>query len=384
MSIRNFCIRIIADCIYLIRYRTLNTGNVRFLVFTGTSGKTLARTATAYALRKAGFRVISPPYGYTNELGVVLAALGVETLSLLSLEGIQRVIQSNPPSDAYVCIELGADWRLDIPWFLKRFKPYGVFITNTSIQEWTRPLENIWSDKQRLVRHIPQDGFLCWSKQNESVEKIRTMGVPEHKYCTLDFTVSAGKMEFLYESQNAKYHFSSPSSALTPYTEAFGCAIACMEIMKKIPLLSKDFFAGYQASKNRFSYQTLTGGSVLVSDTYKSVPQCSKYVLEFALALPAKKHIAVVSAMHPLWMNKTIHYRNLSSTLKHFDKIYFIGPHQIYNLIKRYVPKIERTDEVSFKDLAVVLQENASTETVLVIKTAGRYHAESLVEMLLV
>lgn len=384
MSIRNLFIRLVANSICLIRFKTLRSSNARFLVFTGTSGKTLARTASAYALRKAGLPVVSPPYGYTNELGIILAALGIELTRLLSLKGMWRIISSCPPNNAYICIELGADWRSDIPWFLKRFKPYGVFITNTSTEEWARTLENTWSEKQRLIAHIPQNGFLSWSVQNESLQKIRTMRIIEPKYHTLEFNASFDKIEFKYESPLGKYSFRSPLSTLMPHTEAFGCAIACMEIIGKGYLLREDFFLGYHASSDRFSQQILAGGAILISDTYKAVPQCSKYVLNFALALAAKKRIAVVSAMHPLWLHESEHYRKIADILNRFDQTYFIGPDQIYSLVKNCAPRVIHADELLIKDLAETLQREVNPETVIVIKTAGRYHMERLVAMLLV
>ncbi len=383
MSIRNLLIRIAANSIYLIRLKTLRVSDARFLVFTGTSGKTLARTASAYALHKAGFPVVSPPYGYTNELGIILAALGIESIRLLTPRGIWRVMSARPPQGAYICIELGADWRLDIPWFLKRFRPFGVYIANTSTQEWTRALENIWAEKQELTRHIPKDGFLCWSSQNESAQKARVMKTSKETYRTLEFNIAPTKTYFRYESPLGAYSFRSPLSFLTPYTEAFGCAIACMEMIEKASLVRDDFFLGYKAPSDRFSQNTMVGGAVLISDIYKAVPQCSKYVLNFALTIPAKKRIAVVSAMHPLWSHESVYYQNLAEMLQQFDTVYFIGPQRIYFLMRSYAPRIMHINQSHFEELAKILKQESKPDTVIVIKTAGRYHIERMVTTLL-
>jgi hypothetical protein len=198
---RNILIRLIADCIYLIHRGAFLATPPRFIVFTGTSGKTLARFATTHALRSAGATVVSPPLGYTNELGLVLAAIGIESVRLTSLAGVRSILRARPDSSAYICIELGADWRYDIPWFLNRFTPHGVCITTTTKTEWTRELGDIWADKQLLVRQIPPGGFVCWSSKNESADVVRTLQIPEH-ITAVEFT-DASPSEGLPGTQSA-------------------------------------------------------------------------------------------------------------------------------------------------------------------------------------
>jgi UDP-N-acetylmuramoyl-tripeptide--D-alanyl-D-alanine ligase len=387
MPIRNFLIRIVADGIYLLRFKTLRAGNTRFLAFTGTSGKTLARTAATYALRQAGFRIISPPYGYTNELGIVLAGLGIESLRLFSLRGIWQVVTSRPMNGSYACIEIGADWRRDIAWFLRRFKPYGVCITNVSAEEWTRPLGDIWKDKGALISHVPLEGFAVWSAQNESLPNIQEAIANQKNIRTFQFqcgvSASPRATNFTYRNASDEYSFSSPLVGMAPYAEAFGFAVSCIRAIDPNYQFSEDFFSAYRPPLGRLAQISMVSGATLISDTYKAVPQCMKYVLNFALHVPAKKRIAVVSAMHPLWMNAKAHYKELAGMLAQFDAVYFVGPSWTGNPIKSYAPQIIIVKRAStYARLAETLAQEAGPETVLVIKGAGRYHLERLVSRL--
>ncbi len=364
MATRSFIIRLIANLLYLLRYSTLRSSKTRFLVFTGTSGKTLARSATAFALKKAGYHVSSLPYGYTNELGIVLTALGIEEGSLFTPGGLWRVLTAKPPKDLYACIELGADWRVDTGWFLRRFRPYGVCIVNVSKEEWTRPLPDIWDDKGALVASVPGEGFIAFSSMNESVSKIRTLAT------------KARVCEFSAASET----FRSSLSELLPYREAFGFAAACMKAVgAAIP--REDLFINYPGVEERLRKVRLASGATLIADTYKAVPQCTEFVLDLALTEPAQKRIAVVSAMHPLWKNEEEHYRKIALKLQRFDEAYFIGPERIHVLLSGSAPDIRRLREHEYPTLADRLNKEG-TDTVIVIKGAGRYHLENVVSML--
>lgn len=368
MATRNLFIRLIADCIYFLRYRTIRSGNARFIVFTGTSGKTLARSATAYALRKAGYRVIFPPYGYTNELGIVLAALGIESVRLFSFAGLARALTGRPPKGAYICVEAGADWYPDIPWFVRRFTPYGICITDVATAEWARPLAAIWDEKKELIRHISPDGFVCFSTRNPSLPELRSMKVPQEQ-----------RKEFTAEDNE----FSSPLAAYMPYREAFGCAIACLECIDTKASLPKDFFSAYRGVPERFSLSVLRSGATVIADTYKAIPQCTEYVLDLARSLPAKKRIVVISEMRPLWRNERLHYEHLASLLQSFDATYFIGPQNLGLFLAELLPNLRVINgESQYPQIAKDILAEAGPGTTIVVKGAGRYRLLELVSLL--
>lgn len=380
---RSILIRIIAGGIYLLRRSSLRDSNARFLVFTGTSGKTLARSAVSYALRKTNHTVISPPYGYTNELGIVLAALGIESVHLFSWSGLRRVITGHAPPDAYICIEIGADWREDTDWFLKRFQPYGVCITDVSKKEWTYTLSTIWNAKEKLIACVPQSGFVCWSAKNESIERIREMRFSDTRIqAEISSFATGGDDSFTYIEGGRDHVFRSRLAGYMPYTEAFGFAIETLKILDNVPA-ETTFFTDYEPPQERLAKTTLRSGARLIHDTYKAIPQCMDYVLNLALEKPAKKRIAVVSAMHPLFCNREAHYARMCERLALFDRVYVIGPPHVCAFIKKGLPDarvIGRMEE--YARVADELETQIDQGTIVVIKGAGRYQLKRLVAQL--
>lgn len=382
MSIRNILIRLTANIIYILRKKTLLTGDVRFLVFTGTSGKTLARSATAYALRRTGHIVISPPYGYTNELGIVLAALGIESVKLFSFTGLYRIFFEKPESKTYVCVELGADWYPDTNWFLKHFKPFGIFLTNITNEEWVRSLSVIWKEKELLIKSNSPHGFVCFSSHNESVEKIK--GTKVLTTSTFhEFTVSCKEIQYFMYSVDRGILFRSPFAGLLPYREAFGTALTCLYALD-ISISPEDFFNEYEPVKDRLLITQLKSGATLIADTYKAVPQCTKYVLHLARLMPKEKKIVILSEMRPVWKNKEHHYNQLALLLKDFTQVYFIGPPDVTKILSRQLPNLQIIENQNqYMDLVKKITVNSDQETLYVIKGAGYYHFSELVSTLL-
>lgn len=383
MPIRNILIRLTANCIYLLRKKTLVTSSVRILVFTGTSGKTLARSATTYALRKTGYTVISPPYGYTNELGIVLAALGIESIKLFSFSGLYRIFFEKPYQKTYVCIELGADWYPDTNWFLRHFKPYGVCLTNITEEEWVRSLSVIWKEKDLLIKKISPYGFVCFSSQNDSLEKIKGI---QHLTPSLfhEFIVSPKDINhFVYSINNKAMQFRSTLADLLPYREAFGAALTCLHALD-ISTSSEDFFSEYKPVTDRLHITELASGATLLADTYKAIPQCTEYVLRLARSIPKEKKIVILSEMRPIWKNKEQHYNQLVPLLKDFTQVYFIGPPDITELLSSQLPNVQIiNDENQYKGLVKKITVKSGAETLYVIKGAGHYHFSELVTTLL-
>jgi UDP-N-acetylmuramyl pentapeptide synthase len=357
--------------------------DAHFLVFTGTSGKTLARSTTTYALRKTGHVVISPPYGYTNELGIVLAALGIEAIKLFSFSGLRRVLFEKPKKGVYICIELGADWYPDTKWFLKHFKPFGVCLTNITKEEWVRPLSVIWNEKNLLIKSIPSHGFVCYSSQNDSLKKIKV----SHSFTSslfYEFSVSFKDTDhFVYFVENSDILLNSSFAGLLPYREAFGTALTCLCALG-VSISSDDFFSEYKPVTDRLLITQLTSGAVLVADTYKAIPQCTEYILRLASSIQKEKKVLILSEMRPIWKNKEIHYKQLVPLLKHFTQVYFIGPPDVTKILSHQLQNLQIIEnENQYKDIVEKITTKSDAETLYVVKGAGYYHFSNLVSILL-
>lgn len=381
MPIRNILIRLTANFIYLLRRKTLRTSNARLLVFTGTSGKTLARNATAYALRKTGHKVVSPPYGYTNELGIVLAVLGIESIKLFSFSGIRRILFEKVHDETYICIELGADWYPDTDWFLEHFEPFGVCLTNISKEEWVRSLSIIWKEKYFLIKNISSQGFMCCSYYNDSIKKIKNIVPTISLY---EVTVSQEKIDsFVYSIVGSKkMKYNSSFGGMFPYREAFGAALTCLYSLG-VTISSEDFFSEYQPVAGRLSVIRLDSGATLIADTYKAIPQCTEYVLKLAMLMQKEKKIIILSEMRPIWKNKEYHYNQIALLLKSFTEVYFIGPQDIAKLLSAKLSNLYIIEsEDKYEDLVKKITLNSNSETLFVIKGAGYYHFSDVVSLL--
>jgi UDP-N-acetylmuramyl pentapeptide synthase len=376
MPIRRIAVRLAASCIFLARRRAIREGDVRFIVCTGTSGKTLARSAIAYALRRRGESVVSAPYGYTNELGIVLAALGIESVKLFSYRGLVRICTAQAKPGTYACIELGADWYPDIPWFVRHFAPTLVCITAVATDVWVRPLEQIWAEKSLLVRSA-SGGFVSFNSDNPSVGSIETLPLPSRTIRIR--TAKTGQRSFLVRLKERESEFTSGLSDLAPYREAFGFAVACLYSVGVAEQIPPDFFEAYEPPAQRLTVRMLSSGSLLIADTYKAIPQCTDYVLSLAQQMPAQRRVAVVSELRPLWLQKRRQYERLALLLRGFDEAYFAGPGSLYVRLRATLPKLERLDESGYGALAEKLRGYPAS-TVVVIKGAAPYRFSRIVE----
>ena len=366
MSFRNFLIRLAASTLYVLRRQTLRSGSTHMVVFTGTSGKTLARTAASYALTKAGKTVVSPPYGYTNELGIVLAALGIKrSVRLHSPTDLYHILTARPIKDSYVLIEIGADWRTDTLWLTKRFVLRGVCIADIACAEWVRSHAEIISDKKKLAGALTPDGFVCWNSTNPSTREL-AVAIPSGTA----FAATAHEKTINYASFD--FAVSVPPAI---YASAIGLATECLCSLGLCDALTNDYFLAYTPPSDRFSITTLPKGAALITDTYKSVPHCMERVLSFALSIPAKRRVAIVTPMHPVVLNTEQHYQKMGSLLSSFETVYLAGFTPL--LVERLGLTKEYT-QIEPLDLARILNLEDATGSVIVVKAAGRYGLEPL------
>lgn len=383
MSFRDTLIRLAAGSIFFLRWHACRRGDVRILAFSGTSGKTLARLATAHALREAGETVISLPYGYTNELGIILAILGIEEpIRLHSLAGIRRVLTAHAPPNAYVCVEVGADWRKDVRWFTHRFRPYGLFLTALDTHEWARPLSHILGDKSELIRSVVDGGTIILSRDNPSLTVLKSLITENRREHALSEFHIAGDTVHINHGDAVISYPLLQGSEIPAHFEAFGHALAFTAAVPGIGHSSEPF-ADYAPPESRIAVTKLAGEMTLISDIYKAVPHCVHATLQYALSQPATQRIAVISAMHPLDMNAQAHYRRIAVELARFEHSYFVGPEQDFMYLQAANPRIKRIHEDSYQHLATEIQGIGSLHTQIVLKGAARYRFDLLKTALL-
>ncbi|MEA2701789.1 MAG: UDP-N-acetylmuramoyl-tripeptide--D-alanyl-D-alanine ligase [Candidatus Parcubacteria bacterium] len=383
MSFRNALIRIAADVIFLVRKGSCTRNDLKILVFSGTAGKTLARLAVRHALSQSGRTVIALPYGYTNELGIVLALLGIEEpIRLHSLRGLFRVLTGTAPKDAYVCIELGADWRSDTTWFTDRLAPHMVFLTDLDTVEWARPLRDILEDKGRLLAALSPEGPVILGRANPSLATLRSLARTSASDVRLvEFDFSDREVEIL-EGDSTRAVFRPRHGSFIPaHREALGHAITCLLILTNGTGGAQEVIDTYEPPSDRIRV-SLQGGITVVSDTYKAVPYCVRSTLQYALSLPARRRIVVLSAMHPLLLDVQGHYARIAELLQDFDELYFVGPERAFGFLRAHEPRLQRVRPSGYAALAEKIRMSAVQGTQVTIKAAGRYRLAPLAEQI--
>jgi len=73
----------------------------------------------AFTLKSLGLLVHSNNAGYSNELGIIISAIGFTNFSPKSLPDWFKLLSKKIEPNQFICIELGADFYPDIGWFLK-------------------------------------------------------------------------------------------------------------------------------------------------------------------------------------------------------------------------------------------------------------------------
>lgn len=384
--------KIIASAIYLARKRAIKNSQPSFVVFTGTSGKTTARYLVAYTLKKLGYSVISPKIGYTNELGIILATLDIEKASLKKFTTWVSIFKKKIPKNAFICIELGADFRNDIPWFLKRFKPSIVVVTGVDYQHWSNSRRSIVEHRKRLIESAPHNGAVIFGSKNEDVEMHAVPNLKAKVFranssnqytdeLTPSYVLNPGNATFNYIGR--KYSFRFSRYLFQPQIEALASTIAVVDFLDKLPDLKNDFFNNYISPEERLEIHALNSDSLIIADTYKAVPKCTEWLLKTVGRIKCNKKILVLSEMRPPVNDVDFFYGRLSDHLTFFSKIYFVGSSSVYKVLQKKNDYVERVSPGSYEGLSKKIRRELEKNSVVLIKGAEYYNLNSLKRNLL-
>ena len=202
-----FTTQLIANIIFRIKRKGFRSPQVKLLIFTGTVGKTTLRDAVAFGLKSKGYKVESNNLGYSNEVGILLTILGVEKFSAKNLYDWLKVIRARINEEKFACVELGADFYRDIPWFLKRLKPTAVFISGIAEKDWTDKAESISNDRKKLLRSVPKSGFIVYNVDDSPTKRLVEISGIKAKKTTFSLK---DKSASIYAKDWSKNIFSLP------------------------------------------------------------------------------------------------------------------------------------------------------------------------------
>ncbi len=320
---KSLLIRFVASCVYIVRRRSIQKSTNRFVVVTGSVGKTITRQTLAEALRRAGQPVASPQTSYVNEMGILCTLFGVEHFSMRSPKAWWQLLRNQPLQNTYICIELGADFRTDIDWFLRRFDPYAALVTPVTTFNWTGVVPQVAAARARLtVRAACVFSFAARDAvgPDRFYEEVVTMAAAFLRYENIPVPTS-----------------------LVPYTEG------------------------------RWGMKAYAHSAVMF-DTYKVTPLCLTDTLMWCLAARECRKISIMTEIRPSLIPLPALYEPVRELLAQIDEVYVVGDCDVY----QYVSSFCRATYVTAAEVPMLkhsLQTRIETGEALRIgvKTAAYY-----------
>ena len=403
MANSQFTTRLIANVIFGVKRKELRNPKIKFLVFTGTVGKTTLRDAVVFGLKKQGYRVESNDLGYSNEVGVLLTTLGIERFSVINFRHWLKVLRAQINEEKFVCVELGADFYRDIPWFLRRFTPTAVFISGVSEEDWVVKAENVTNDRKKLLDSVPKSGFIIYNIDDPPTKRlVERSNISAHKITfsleNQDATLYAkswSKNIFslpLREALNKKelieiiysdrpYTIFSSKPLFEPQIYAIFAALSFIATING-KRISEGIFDEYKFAPQRLQFSRAKNGAVILEDSYKATPLCTFWFLKAAANTQAQKKILFITEMRPLTLNQNFFYEQLADLVRFAEKVYFLGPAEHWRQIASINKGFLHINVAEYSAVAKRVLQETDKNSLILLKGSFRYHLDYLKQLL--
>lgn len=400
MSLRQLIIRMCANILYVLKKRELRSGRLKFLVFTGTVGKTTLRETVQHTIHGLGLPVQSNELGYSNELGILLTTLGFSRISLKNPLSWIQLIQKSVQKDSFICIELGADFYADIPWFLKHFVPYAVFIDGVARESWSRDIVLINAERTALLQAVPEEGYIYYNADDTETARLCT----ESKSVAHQASFSLGAhtdataileawSKNMYGDRNntttffdtvrirsGEMHidFALKRVVFEPQVHSMLAAVLFVstQFLERVQEVQA-VIEHYSFSKQRLQVTRAKNGATLIEDSYKATPLCTSWFLTMSARIPARRKILFITEMRPLTFNIVLFYTQIAFLLKHVDAVYFLGPQKYGSIIKREYPELQHIEATAYGEIAKHILATTNEEDLILLKGSYRYHLDT-------
>lgn len=376
-------------------------------MFTGTVGKTTMRDTVSYVLKEFGLNVRSSNLGYTNELGIILSTFGIYNFSLLNLTDWINLFRANIADKSYVCIELGADFYYDIPWFLKYFKAHAVFISGIYDKPWSGDIDKIANQRRLLLESVKGDGIIVINQDDPGAAKLLTdskINCEIKKISTNDGATSSDLIlsnpkqdiknyieigddsyleQIIVNTCNDEYTISFNQPILDAQLYAIGCAVIFVEMYyPQFKFEISQILNNWKFSNLRLNWSFAKGGAAILEDSYKSTPMCLNWIIDQVNTIDCRHKILVMSEMRPLSKSADKFYSNLQLKLNQFDDIFFAGDHNIYKKYFENEIRVRFVDTVEYEGLALSILKNCRKGDLIVVKGSEKYNLHYFVNKL--
>lgn len=404
MASSQFITQIIASVIFRMKQKELRNPGVKFLVFTGTVGKTTLRDAVAFALKKSGYEVESNNLGYSNEIGILFTVLGITKFSARNPLDWFKLLYAKNNKERFVCVELGADFYHDIPWFLKRFTPFAVFISGIAGKDWAGRIEITSGSRKKLLESIPAAGFVVYNIDNLSTKQL----VEEARIQARKITLSIeNKDAFAHVQQWSKNIFSLPLKEFFRKEEIIEIIVEGQshKILLNRPVfepqlyallaalgffvalghdqIPKKLFDRYQFAPQRLQFSKAKNNAIILEDSYKATPLCTFWFLQAAANIQAQKKILIITEMRPLIMNSKYFYERLANLAHFADAVYFLGPAKCWRKISAVNDRAEPITTADYPKIAERIIGQTDGESLIILKGSFLYRLDKLKQLLI-
>jgi len=404
MAISQITTQIIASIIFLIKQRELKPSRIKLLVFTGTVGKTTLRDAVTFTLKGMGYKVESNDLGYSNEIGILLTALGIAKFSVKNPFDWLNLLRAKNNKERFVCIELGADFYHDIPWFLKHFIPFAVFISGIAEKDWADKIEKTSEGRKKLLESIPEAGFIVYNMDDSPTKRlVETVNIQARK---ISFSI-ANKDASAYAHRWSKNIFSLPLEKFFHKEELVEIATneRHHEILLNRPIFEPQLYAllaaigfsavlihgripdklldNYQFVPQRLQFSKAKNSAILLEDSYKATPLCTFWLLETVANMRAQKKVLIITEMRPLMINSKYFYEKLANMMRFIDMVYFLGPTECWRKIATINNKVEHITMADYPMIAARIIKQTDDNSLILLKGSFRYQLDNLKRLLI-
>lgn len=334
-------IQLLASFIFFLRKKTLTNSKIRWVVCSGSVGKTIMRRSLFLSLSKIKTeKFLTLNSDYCNEIGVICALLNIQDFSVFTLKSWIEILTKQPIDNSYVLIEIGADFRLDIDWFLKRWSPSIVILTMGTNYHWTTQIESVLRSRLRLCQSLLPNGKIYIS-QSDTVHT--SLLIKENVF----FNMINSNLEDIYFY---------PRTLLKEWSRSEG-----WEESSFIPF-----------SKNRFEVNKF-GEVTMIKDVYKVTPVCFAYFLKSFLNSNGKVKILIMTEIRPLEVDVSKLYKSYLTEMKKIHKIYFYGDVKVYNFLSKNLNNVYWFNKEKLLVEILNLKNDLNQNYVVGIKTSAFY-----------
>lgn len=406
MSPLQIVIRIIANTVFFLKKEEIEKANLRFLIFTGTSGKTTMKDIVYTTLHGLNIPVERSIHGYNNELGVLLTILNTQDFSVKNPKDWLNLLKKKVIKNRFICIELGADFYKDTDWFLNKFSPYGVFISASDDSSWSRNIFELEEDRKKLFNAVGPEGFIAYNHDDTRIKKLLKESDSSAKLLLFSLKKNSNDSIFVEFWKNPfgmlpvnkavsmpdaltvniyckEYTINLSKAIFEPQVYAILATYACIYHISPTSLEKVNAaVTGYQFSENRLQVYVAKNGAIIIEDSYKATPLCTSWYLGVASKLIAKRKVLIMTEMRPLTFNVSNHYKEIAKLSLFAEKIFFLGPHKLFKIVYDNNRQAEEVFVDGYKALSIDLLRMTASGDVILLKGSFRYNLAQLRSLL--